>query len=183
MKKMKINEIFYSIQGEGYWTGTPMIFIRFSGCNLKCPFCDTDHSAYSEMDIDGILGNLAGFGQCKRICITGGEPSIQLDKELVRALHEKGFLIHVETNGTNKLPDGIDWTTVSPKTENIALESADELKIVYQGQDVSKWEHFPAQVRYLQPCSCRNTEEVVSFVMRNPLWRLSLQTQKYLDIR
>jgi len=183
MKKMKINEIFYSLQGEGHWTGTPMIFVRFSGCNLKCSFCDTDHSAFTDMAIEQIISKVKSFGECKSVCLTGGEPSLQTDQELVDALHNERFRIHIETNGTKELPNGIDWITVSPKGDLIALEKADEIKLVYQGQDVSKWASFPATFHYLQPCSCKNTQEVVNYILAHPKWRLSLQTHKYLDIR
>ena len=108
----RVNEIFYSLQGEGYWTGTPMVFLRFSGCNLKCPFCDTDHSSYQEMSAGEIVAEmLQAGGDCRRACVTGGEPSLQLDKALVEALHGAGFEVHVETNGTRPLPAGVDWVT------------------------------------------------------------------------
>lgn len=96
----------------------------------------------------------------------------------------KGYKIHIETNGTMTLPDGIDWITVSPKTKKIALKKADEIKLVYLGQeDISSWNDFPARFRFLQPCSCKNTKETIDWILENPQWRLSLQTQKYLDIR
>lgn len=183
MKKMKINEIFYSLQGEGHWTGTPMIFVRFSGCNLNCSFCDTDHSAFTDMTIEQIISKVKSFGDCKSVCLTGGEPSLQVNQELVDALHREGFRIHIESNGTKELPQGIDWITVSPKGDKIALQKADEIKLVYLGQDVSKWASFPATFHYLQPCSCKNTQEVVNYILAHPKWRLSLQTHKYLDIR
>ena len=187
-----INEIFYSLQGEGFWTGTPMVFVRMSGCNLKCPFCDTAHSAAVQMDAEAIVGEIrkAG-GSCERVCVTGGEPGLQLDKELVDALHGAGYRIHVETNGTRVLPDGVDWVTMSPKTDvpgltgngTVVLKKADEVKVVFQGKDVEKWADFPARAHFLQPCSCQNTPETVDYILCHPKWRLSLQTHKYLDIR
>ena len=114
----RVNEIFLSLQGEGFWTGTPMVFLRFSGCNLRCPFCDTDHSGYREMSAEEIVTEiLQTGGDCRRVCVTGGEPSLQLDEALVEALHHAGFQVHVETNGTRVLPGGVDWVTLSPKTD------------------------------------------------------------------
>ena len=195
----RVNEIFYSLQGEGYWTGTPMVFLRFSGCNLKCPFCDTDHSGYREMDAEEIVAEIhqAG-GECRRVCVTGGEPSLQLDKALVDALHGAGFQIHVETNGTRPLPAGVDWVTLSPKSDvkglkgdgTVVLERADEVKVVYEGEPVDQWAAFPAQWHFLQPCDTgdetKNTvvlAETMDHIRRHPLWRLSLQTHKLLKIR
>ena len=188
----RVNEIFYSLQGEGFWTGTPMVFLRFSGCNLKCPFCDTDHKGFREMLAKEIVEEVVkAGGECGRVCVTGGEPSLQLDKELVDALHEAGFKVHVETNGTRVLPESVDWVTVSPKVDveglkgdgTVVLEKADEVKVVYLGKDVEKWAQFPAPWHFLQPCSCANTAETVDYIRRHPRWRLSLQTHKYLNIR
>lgn len=193
----RINEIFYSLQGEGHWTGTPMVFVRFSLCNLKCPFCDTDFKDFQLMSMESVLAEVARIGcGCRRIVFTGGEPSLQLDEALVRRCHELGYTVHIETNGTRELPVGIDWVTVSPKSDwqpaaesagqscaKVVLTEADELKLVYTGQDVTQWESFPARYHYLQPCSCKNTEEVVTYVLSHPLWNLSLQTHKMLDIK
>ena len=188
----RVNEIFFSLQGEGFWTGTPMVFLRFSGCNLICPFCDTDHSGYREMSAGEIVAEVVKVGgACGRVCVTGGEPALQLDDMLVKALHDAGFKVHVETNGTRALPAGADWVTVSPKADveglmgngTVVLERADELKVVYQGQDMEKWLAFPAAWHFLQPCSCKNTVETIDYIQRHPGWRLSLQTHKYLNIR
>ena len=169
-----------------------MVFLRFSGCNLKCPFCDTDHSGYREMSADEIVMEIARIGgDCRRVCVTGGEPLLQLDKVLLDALHEKGFKVHVETNGTRSLPEGVDWVTVSPKCDvdglkgdgTVVLEKADEVKVVYLGKEVEKWAAFPAQWHFLQPCSCVNTDQTMNYILRHPRWRLSLQTHKLLDIR
>ena len=188
----RINEIFYSLQGEGFWTGTPMVFLRFSGCNLLCPFCDTDHGAFREMGAEEIVDEVVkAGGDCRKVCVTGGEPSLQLDDALVEGLHGKGFRIHVETNGTRRLPVGVDWVTVSPKEDveglkgngTVVLERADEIKVVYLGADVEKWAEFPAKAHFLQPCSCSNTAETMDYILRHPRWRLSLQTHKLLNIR
>lgn len=185
----RINEIFYSIQGEGHWTGTPMVFVRMSGCNLKCSFCDTDFKAYKEMSATEIVTAVKDLSQsCRRICVTGGEPSLQIDEKFVKAFHDSGFLIHIETNGTGKLPEGIDWVTCSPKEDwfssaHVVIEKADELKLVLNGQNPEKWAGFNARHFYLQPCSCINTKEAVRYVLDHPLWKLSLQAHKYIDIR
>ena len=192
MTRYRVNEIFYSLQGEGRWTGTPMVFVRLSGCNLHCPFCDTDHSASTPMTAEEILSAVREKGPaCGRICLTGGEPALQVDAPLVEAFHGAGYRIHIETNGTRPLPPGIDWVTLSPKTDvpglrgdgSVVLERADELKLVYTGGDVSRWASFPATVHSLQPCSCANTAEVIRYLLSHPEWTLSLQTHKYLNIQ
>jgi organic radical activating enzyme len=180
--KKKINEIFYSLQGEGYWTGTPMIFVRFSGCNLQCSFCDTEHETFTEMTDSEILAKIEHF-PIKRVCLTGGEPALQIDENLINLLQQNGYFVHIETNGTKELPQGIDWIALSPKNDEIALTQANELKIVYMEQEVQKWLSFPAEHFFLQPCSCRNTEQTINYILVHPQWRLSLQTHKYLDIR
>ena len=194
----RVNEIFYSLQGEGYWTGTPMVFLRLSGCNLKCPFCDTDHSAFEEMTADEIVAVAkAAGGPCERVCVTGGEPGLQLDKVLVDALRDAGYKVHVETNGTRPLPD-VDWVTLSPKEDvkglkgdgTVVLERADEVKVVYEDGVDEKWAAFPADWHFLQPCDTGDPEKnqalvqkTIDHIQRHPLWRLSLQTHKLLNIR
>ncbi|MDR0874031.1 MAG: 7-carboxy-7-deazaguanine synthase QueE [Prevotellaceae bacterium] len=183
MKKMRINEIFYSLQGEGFWTGTPIVFVRFAGCNLRCDFCDTQHETFTEMTESEILSQIKSF-PTKRVCLTGGEPSLQITENFIELLHREGYIIHIETNGTNPLPAGIDWVTLSPKTDNIALQKADELKLVYiNNVEPEKWLSFPAAHFFLQPCSNRNTGEVIDYVLAQPAWRLSLQVHKVLGIR
>lgn len=195
-KTYRVNEIFFSLQGEGFWTGTPMVFVRLSGCNLKCPFCDTDHSAFQEMTAGEIVKEAMAAGNtCRRICLTGGEPSLQADEALLSAFHEAGYTVHMETNGTLPLPAGVDWITLSPKNQvfglmgngAVILKRADEVKLVLApGVDPSAWEHFPATWHFLQPCDAggrMNTEETVSYIKAHPLWRLSLQTHKLLGIR
>lgn len=186
----KVNEIFYSLQGEGYFTGTAAVFLRFSGCNLKCGFCDTQHEKYSEMNAGEILKELSTHPS-RHLIITGGEPSLQLDQILVDMLHDAGFFIQVETNGTHPLPEDIDWVTCSPKGDNeIRLKHVDELKIVYLGQDVETIANSIGAMHYfLQPCSSpsypggSNTSDTISYILSHPHWRLSLQTHKLLDIK
>ena len=188
--KYRINEIFYSLQGEGYHTGMPAVFVRFSGCNLRCPFCDTEFADYREMDAEEIaeeIERLVPQGNAlPLIVLTGGEPSLQADEALVARLHKTGMTICMETNGTHALPQGIDWVTCSPKAgSRVVLEEADELKIVLTDDyRPEQWtEQIKARHLFLQPCSCRNNAEVVEYILSHPQWRLSLQTHKYLNIR
>ena len=180
----KVNEIFYSLQGEGLHTGEPAIFIRFSGCNLACPWCDTDHKAFTEMTAEQITSKCKHY-PAQLVVLTGGEPALQADDALIAALHDAGYYIAIETNGTHSLPDDIDWVTCSPKEgSHVVLSEADEIKIVYTGQDVEHWrEQLLSEHYLLQPCSCQNTKQVVDYVLSHPWWRLSLQTHKILDIK
>lgn len=190
--KYKINEIFYSLQGEGYYTGTPAVFVRFSGCNLRCEWCDTDFKQYTEMTAEEIvekcnllLADIDISGIKPIIVLTGGEPSLQVDKELIDLFHSYDYFVCVETNGTHELPDGIDWVTCSPKQDTrIVLTNVNELKVVYTGDyDVEQWMNIGADIYYLQPCSCKNTVEVVEYILRHPHWGLSLQTHKMINIK
>ena len=162
----RINEIFYSLQGEGFWTGTPAVFVRFSLCNLRCPFCDTDFRSYSELSAEDIVSAASSVipSEAKEsmlVVLTGGEPGLQVDVPLVEAFHAAGFRVHIETNGTRALPEGIDWVTLSPKSSlpgvvgdaAVVLERADEIKVVFsEGDDPSRWASFPATWHFLQPC-------------------------------
>lgn len=179
----KINEIFYSLQGEGYHSGTPAVFIRFSGCNLKCSFCDTKHEEGTYMSDNEIIEAISSF-PANTVILTGGEPSLQIDDALIELLHKAGKYICIETNGTHPLPSGIDWITCSPKEgAPVRLQHIDEVKVVYIGQDLSAYAALKADWHFLQPCSCSNTEEVVDYILCHPEWRLSLQTHKLIDIR
>ena len=191
--KYKVNEIFLSLQGEGYWTGTPMVFLRLSGCNLSCPFCDTDFSSFTEMTADEIVAEVLRLaGECRKVCITGGEPLLQLDDELIMALHTAGFRIHLETNGTLDAPDDIDWITVSPKAGSVHTV-VDELKLVFQKPDegfIESFSSIPCEHFFLQPCDTGDPEknavivqECVDYIKSHPWWRLSLQTHKLIGIR
>ena len=196
----RINEIFYSLQGEGFWTGTPMVFVRLSGCNLQCPFCDTDHAEFTQMSASTIVEEALKAGDgCRRICLTGGEPSLQADDGLISAFHAAGFTVHMETNGTREVPAGVDWVTLSPKNQvaglkgdgTVVLKKADEVKLVFApGVYPSAWEEFPATWHFLQPCDVadpvRNREILrltIEYIQLHPSWRLSLQTHKLLSIR
>lgn len=179
----KINEIFYSLQGEGFHTGTPAVFVRFSGCNLKCPFCDTQHEEGTLMTDEDILSKVQQY-PASMVILTGGEPSLWIDERLIQLLHQAGKYVSIETNGTRLLPQGIDWITCSPKEGGeVVLPRMDEVKVVYQGQPLAPYETLPADHFFLQPCSCANTAETVACVLQHPRWRLSLQTHKLIDIQ
>ena len=188
---MKINEIFYSLQGEGHYTGTPAVFVRFAGCNLKCNFCDTDFTSFTEMTEDDIVRETGQY-PTNHIVITGGEPTLQITASLVSKLHDAGKYVQIETNGTNVLPDGcnIDWVTCSPKYKAVRLQHIDELKVVFEGQDMSQYDGLTASEYSLQPCDTqdegKNKEilrQTIDFILKNPKWKLSLQTHKILNVR
>ena len=183
MKKYRINEIFYSLQGEGYYMGTPAVFVRFSGCNRACAFCDTDFRAFTEMTAAEIAEAAAAFPG-RHLVATGGEPLLQLDSDLLRELKLKGFYVQIETNGSMPVPSEVDWVTCSPKDAPWAVDRIDELKVVNQGQDVEETAALlPAPRLFLQPCSGVNTAETIDYILAHPRWRLSLQTHKLIDIR
>lgn len=181
---MKVNEIFYSLQGEGHWAGTPAVFVRLSGCNRRCAFCDTNHKAFTEMSEDEIAARVEEVGQGAPIVVfTGGEPSIQLTESLVDKVKQNGHAAHIETNGSRPVPANLDWVTCSPKTPPYALSRVDELKVVYEGQDVeSIAKLFETTEMSLQPCSGKNVAETVDYVKAHPHWRLSLQLHKLIGI-
>ena len=194
----KVNEIFYSLQGEGCNTGTASVFIRLSGCNLHCDFCDTCHEPGTMMSLPDIVEQVMQYPNAPLIVLTGGEPSLWIDEAFVMGLKQMtSKRIAIETNGTHPLPNGIDWVTLSPKTGlggngdvPVVLDCCDELKVVYLGQDLAQYDNITASYRYLQPCwvndekQCRlNMLATARAVMENPQWRLSLQTHRILGIQ
>ena len=196
---MRVNEIFYSLQGEGYYSGTPAVFVRLSGCNLRCPFCDTRHESGREMSEKEIV-EAVGQYPARHVVVTGGEPALQLTESLVDALHAAGRFVAVETNGTHPLPDNVDWVTLSPKSAyvdraEVMLTRADEIKVVYDGihdpeGQLSTLNSQLSTLRFLQPCdtgdAARNrqiTVATVEYIKCHPEWRLSLQIHKLLDIQ
>ncbi|MBR3726453.1 MAG: radical SAM protein [Prevotella sp.] len=195
---MRVNEIFHSLQGEGYNSGTPAVFIRFSGCNLQCPFCDTQHESGTEMTEQEVVEAVKYLApRSSLVVITGGEPALQLTASLVDALHEIGKRVAVETNGTLPLPPNVDWITLSPKNAWLGDEAvpvltrADELKVLYDGShDPSAFDSIAATHRFLQPMDTgdanRNADlmqQAADYCLQHPQWRLSLQIHKILNIR
>lgn len=196
----KINEIFYSLQGEGHHTGVPSVFVRFSGCNLKCPFCDTSHDDGVFMTDEDIVRSIKLY-KAPWIVLTGGEPSLFIDEDFVRLLQRAtGKKVAVETNGTHPLPANIDWVTVSPKfgvnaegDSRVVVERADEIKVVDAGQPLEPYFDLPCRkentLMYLQPCYVadekefnRNRLATVRRVLDDSRWTLSLQAHRYLNI-
>jgi len=206
-----IKEIFKTLQGEGAHSGRAAVFCRFSGCNLwsgreqdrataQCQFCDTDFigvdgtkgGRYADPDslAQAIAAEWGTSEEHRYVVLTGGEPLLQVDKPLVDALHDVGFEIGVETNGTQPAPDGLDWICVSPKAgTELVLKSGHELKLVYPQKNAmpNQFEHLPFENFFLQPMDCVDaascTEKAIEFCINNPRWRLSLQTHKTVGIR
>lgn len=206
-----VKEIFYTLQGEGARTGRAAVFLRFSGCNLWsgrasdrataiCQFCDTD---FVGVGPDGgrfaDAGSLANaVAACwppqlttgRYVVCTGGEPLLQLDTALVDALHDHGFEVAIETNGTLPAPAGVDWICVSPKSSAAVVQrSGQELKLVFPQADAppSRFADFDFGEFYLQPMDgpdvAANTSLAVAYCLEHPRWKLSLQTHKLLGIR
>lgn len=206
MKTFRINDIFYSLQGEGRNTGRAAVFIRFAGCNLKCSFCDTEFDSYKEMTADEILKAIADY-KAKFVVLTGGEPTLQADDEFIDLLHTNGYEVAMESNGTRNAPKNIDWLTVSPKIMNNNMGNGDaripdEIKIVFT-QQCDPEEILSAYIKrfgtieknsypllYLQPCDTGNSElnkkimsNCIDYIEKHPKWRLSLQTHKLINIK
>ena len=190
----KINEIFDSIQGEGLHAGRPAHFIRFSGCNLHCPFCDTKHEEGVMMTDEEILEKI-NFGS-NMVVLTGGEPTLFIDEQFIRKLNNLGKYVCIETNGTHELPKGKFFVTLSPKFEFVSkaelkIKRASELKVVWNGKNnMYRYSDIVAKHRFIQPCDTQDKEknaqimqEVVEYVKEHPEWRVSVQTQKILNVR
>ncbi|MDG2450010.1 MAG: 7-carboxy-7-deazaguanine synthase [Saprospiraceae bacterium] len=205
----KIKEIYYTIQGEGHHTGRPAIFCRFSGCNLWsgreedrkkaiCQFCDTDF-----WGMDGNNGGKYTGDELAEKCFdlwpddshrpfvvfTGGEPLLQLDDRLIKAFKKRNFYCAVETNGTLKAPNELDWICMSPKANTeIVLIKGNEIKIVQPQNDIDPqgFEDLDYHHFYIQPMDNLNAKEnleyCISYCMKNPKWSLSLQTHKLMGI-
>lgn len=185
----RIREIFYSLQGEGCHTGVPAVLVRFSGCNLRCPWCDTDFTTYTEMTTEEVMSAIRDLQGAKGyVILTGGEPSLQVDETLITALHQAGYKVAIETNGTRDIPAGIDWVTCSPKEgSTLTLKHADEVKVVYTGINPEHWRNdIETDNWLLQPLARdkeTNTKEVIQYILTHPEWRLSVQTHKLIGLR
>ena len=196
----KICEIFYSLQGEGHHTGYPSVFVRFSGCNLACSFCDTKHEDGVFMEDEAII-RAVNLYSADWIVLTGGEPSLWIDNDFVTLLKRAtGKKVAIETNGTRPVPESVDWVTVSPTCDLkgagralLAVSRADELKVVDLGQDLDRYFDLPCvddkTLMYLQPCFVedekefeRNRYSTVKRVLADPRWTLSVQLHRYLRI-
>ena len=207
-----VKEIFYTLQGEGANAGTPAVFCRFAGCNLwsgreedragaVCNFCDTDFVG-TDGDGGGKFETAAGLAAAvasrwpartagnRFVVCTGGEPLLQVDRDLVDALHAEGFRIAVETNGTVAAPEGIDWVCVSPKARApLAIRAGDELKLVFPQAEAppERFEGLAFAHFFLQPMDGpareANTRGAIDYCLAHPRWRLSLQSHKIVGIR
>jgi 7-carboxy-7-deazaguanine synthase len=205
-----VKECFLTLQGEGIQSGSRAVFLRFAGCNLwsgreqdrasaQCSFCDTDFvgtdgeggGKFKTADelAEHVRSLWGDADQNRLVVITGGEPMLQLDEALIRALHELGFRVAVETNGTLPATPGIDWICVSPKAgTDVVQRSGDELKLVWpqdgiDPEDLERWDfdHF-----LVQPMDCERRDEAVEaavqLAMERPKWRLTLQTHKLIGL-
>lgn len=205
-----VKEIYPTLQGEGAQTGRAAVFVRFAGCNLwsgraadraqaVCRFCDTDF-----VGIDGpgggrfetaaelaeaVASAWTGDGVRRLAVLTGGEPALQVDADVIAALHDLGFEIAIETNGTIALPAGLDWITVSPKAGTVLAQRAgNELKLVYrqEGAEPDAFADLDFAHFFLQPMDGPNcdamTEAAIAYCLEHPQWRLSLQTHKLIGL-
>jgi 7-carboxy-7-deazaguanine synthase len=200
-----VNEIFYSLQGEGARAGTANVFVRFSGCNLTCKRetegfdCDTEFVSGRKLTaselVTAINKALLPFQPhlAEWVILTGGEPSLQIDDELIAKLKEHGFKLAIETNGLCDLPDGLDWITVSPKTaeHTIRVKLANEVKYVRAvGQAIPR-PSCKAEFQYISPAfdshgfgkNNENLLHCIELVKQNPEWRLSIQQHKIWSVR
>lgn len=198
MKFYRINEIFFSLQGEGARAGQPNLFLRFSKCNLTCKVethgfdCDTEFESGRNLTVDEILAELKVLSEeCTWVVLTGGEPALQVDRVLIDALHQAGYLLAVETNGTIELPPGLDWVTVSPKVAEDALRQrvADEVKYVRGYGQALPETSVKADKYWISPAfegdfvDPRTLEWCVQLVKDNPQWGLSVQMHKFWGLR
>ena len=210
MRRYKVKEVFYTLQGEGAQSGRPAVFLRFTGCNLWsgreedrgqaiCSFCDTDFvgtdgengGRYTAAALARLVASLwPDFSQGRPYVVcTGGEPLLQLDEPLIEALHAEHFEVAVETNGTLAVPAGVDWICVSPKAgADLVQTSGHELKLVFP-QPAAMPDQFTQlnfDYFYLQPMDgphvAANTRATLDYCLRHPRWRISVQTHKVLDI-
>lgn len=206
-----VKEVFKTLQGEGAQSGRAAVFCRFSGCNLwsgreedrataVCTFCDTDfigmdgtggrRYADAATLADAISKEWGAAVERRYVVLTGGEPLLQVDEALIEALHDRGFEIGVETNGTQPAPEGLDWICVSPKADaDLAITQGDELKLVFPQPKAhpERFSHLAFEHFFLQPMDSLEAEAnlaaAIAYCTENPSWRLSLQSHKMIGIR
>lgn len=206
MKTYRVNNIFYSLQGEGRNTGRAAVFVRFAGCNLRCPFCDTEFDTYTEMTAEEIIAKAASLHPSSStlpsfIVLTGGEPTLQVDEAFVDLLHNAGYEVAMESNGTRPAPQNLDWLTVSPKLtggertemrDEEGWRQPDELKVIFdEHTDPETYLPAPSHAAlYLQPCDTGSAERnamiiqrCIDYIKQHPQWRLSLQTHKLANFK
>src|SRR4051794_3343693 len=205
-----VKEAFLTLQGEGMQSGSRAVFLRFAGCNLwsgreedraraVCHFCATDFVGTAGdgggkfADAEGLADHVAGLwgngAEARLVVVTGGEPMLQLDSALVEALHDRGFRVAVESNGTIAAVDGIDWLCISPKAgSEVVQRSGDELKLVWpqRGIEPAELETWDFRHFLVQPMECADGEAAVDaairLAMERPAWRLSVQTHKVVGL-
>jgi organic radical activating enzyme len=198
VKQYLVNEIFYSLQGEGVRAGTPNLFLRFARCNLACAQethgfdCDTEFVSGRWLGVEEIAAELGALApDCRWVVLTGGEPALQVDAELIDALHAAGYRLAIETNGSVALPAELDWVTVSPKVAEHAIRQrrADEVKYVRgYGQAIPETvveaDHYLVSPAFDGSDLDRRTLDwCIRLVKENPPWRLSVQQHKLWGVR
>jgi 7-carboxy-7-deazaguanine synthase len=208
VKTYRVNDLFYTVQGEGFWTGRAAVFCRFSGCNLWsgveadrasaiCTFCDTDFVAgttYDTGELATAIDALWPGGNHKMVVFTGGEPALQLDNDaqiLLTRLRNAGFYIAVETNGTRQFVwrELIDWVCVSPKTRRLQTSTGDEMKLVYPQARLTPemFSHHAFSHFWLSPMDGpavkENTAAALAYVAEHQQWRLNIQTHKVVGVK
>jgi organic radical activating enzyme len=191
---LALAEIFYSVQGEGTWTGTPAVFVRLAGCNLNCRFCDTDYSLQAFASVGDVVARVRELGgNCPMVILTGGEPLAQTESsDLIEALRADGRRVHIESNGTVPVELARDvWLTVSPKERlhPAMAQRANEVKLIVDGRVPDEWlEAFAGRTVsvFLQP-EGNKPANVLLAVEAAKAWpdryRLSLQTHKFIGVR
>ena len=192
MLTLNVNEIFYSLQGEGKRTGEPSIFIRLAGCNKDCFFCDTDHTDFKEMGLGELREAIQSYSPCKYIVWTGGEPALQLNDTIIDYFKQYGYKQAIESNGSLPLPKGLDYITISPKGYiHASIKKVNEIRVLYP-YDFDKQSLLDVKVEwdniYISPAfnslkpNYTHINEAVKLCKENPQWALSIQMHKILNI-
>lgn len=202
MMTYQVHSVFMTLQGEGYWTGRPAVFVRFSRCNLWsgveedrasaiCTFCDTDFADYTEYSAEELAAQIQRLwpgGGVPMVVFTGGEPALQLDEALLNQL--PGWYTAVETNGTRRLEADVDWVCVSPKTPTLQTDWGDELKLVYPQQgriQPERYQDLQFHHYWISPMDGpdleQNTKAAVEYCLEHPSWRLNTQMHKTIGVK